>query len=117
MSYPPAVTECFDCSGNIRHLAFMLNPFINFFYALLDFYSLALIIYVIISLLYSFDIINRFNPFVNKVYKLLGRVIEPVLNKIRRYLPDLGGIDLSPLILFLLIRLVQDMMLTYLWNL
>tara|TARA_B100001123_G_scaffold449833_2_gene617006 strand:- start:640 stop:927 length:288 start_codon:yes stop_codon:yes gene_type:complete len=95
----------------------MLNPFINFFYTLLDFYSLALIIYVVISLLYSFDIINRYNQFVSKIYSMLGKIIEPVLSRIRRYLPNLGGVDLSPLILFLLIRLVQDMMVSYLYNL
>lgn len=62
---------------------------------------------VIISWLVAFNVINTQNEFVRGLLRTLDRVTEPMLRPIRRILPDLGGIDLSPMVLILGLILVQ----------
>jgi YggT family protein len=81
---------------------------------ILNLYQWLLIAWVIISWLISFDIINTRNRFVYVVSDFLYRITEPVLRPIRRVVPDISGIDISPVILLLAIWLVRDMMFRYL---
>jgi YggT family protein len=60
-----------------------------------------------------FKIINPYSEFVQMVNRFLIRIFEPVLSRMRRYIPVLGGVDLSVLVLFLLVRFVQDSLYTY----
>lgn len=80
---------------------------------LLELYSWVLIAYVIFSLLMSFGVINAYNRFVNIVFDILQRATEPVLRPIRRLLPDMGPLDLSPLVVFLLIWLARMLLAEY----
>jgi YggT family protein len=89
---------------------------------ILDVIMLALRIYtwlilasVIISWLVAFGVINMRNDFVRMIYESLQRVVEPALVRIRRYMPDLGGIDLSPIILLLIIFFIQQVIIHYLY--
>lgn len=93
-----------------------LNPFINLIVTILNVYGWILIIWIILSILISFDIINRYNPVVSKISHALYKLTEPVLGKIRKYMPDFGVIDISPIIVFLAIRLITDMLYTYLYT-
>lgn len=68
-----------------------------------------LIIWIILSWLISFNIINEYQPFVQKIYTALQRLFEPVLHPIRRFMPDLGGLDLSPIVLFLALQLLSNL--------
>ena len=52
----------------------------------------------------SFNVINAYNKFVSIVYGALHKLFEPILGPIRNVLPDLGGMDFSPIILFLILR-------------
>ena len=61
------------------------------------------------SWLINFGIVNLRNPFVRSVYEALLAVTEPVLRPIRRMLPDLGGIDISPIIVVLACQFVQGL--------
>jgi YggT family protein len=72
-----------------------------------------LIASVIMSWLVSFNVINTRNRFVYLLVDMLNRATEPVLRPIRRILPNLGGLDLSPLVLFLVLYFVQDLMREY----
>jgi YggT family protein len=63
-----------------------------------------LIIYIIFSILISFNVINAYNQFVTIVYGSLYKLFEPMLRPIRNFLPDLGGIDFSPIVLLLAIE-------------
>ena len=83
--------------------------------ALLDFikYVLQLYVYVIIisavlSWLIAFNVVNTQNQFVYMVVNFLYRITEPVLRPIRAFMPDLGGIDISPIILILGIFFIQS---------
>ena len=90
----------------------MLNPFINLLSNVITLINWALIIWLVLDLLIHFDVINRHNPLIQKIYFTLGKLIEPLLRPIRRLLarilPDLGGIDLSPLVLVLLLNFLNN---------
>jgi YggT family protein len=78
----------------------------------LDIYWWLLIAAAIFSWLYAFNVVNSRNQVVGMVGNFLFRVTEPALRPIRRFLPDLGGIDISPIILLLIIFFVRQFILT-----
>ncbi len=80
--------------------------------AALDVLFFFVIANVIISWLIHFGIINTHQQFVQAVSRMLYQVTEPLCRPIRRVMPDLGGIDLSPIILILLIRFTQILLWT-----
>ncbi|WP_019222148.1 YggT family protein [Bartonella rattaustraliani] len=69
-----------------------------------------LIVNVIFSWLYAFNIINTRNRFVLLIGDFLYRLTEPILSRIRRVLPDLGAIDISPVVVFIIIYLLRVFM-------
>ncbi|MBS3647921.1 YggT family protein [Pseudaminobacter sp. 19-2017] len=78
----------------------------------LGIYWWLLIASAIFSWLYAFNVVNPRNQFVGTVGTFLFRVTEPVLAPIRRLLPDLGGIDISPIIVLLIIFFLRQ----FLWT-
>lgn len=82
-------------------------------YVVLELYVWVLIISAILSWLIAFDVINTRNRFVYTVADMLYRLTEPVLRPVRNALPNLGGIDVSPIILILLIFFIQRLMMNY----
>jgi YggT family protein len=84
-----------------------MNALIFLIVAVLDIAWWFIIISVILSWLVAFNVINLHNQFVASVYYTLNGVVEPFLRPIRRFMPDLGGIDLSPIILLLLITFLR----------
>lgn len=73
----------------------------------IDIYVFFVIAGVIMSWLVAFGVLNTSNRFVYLVYDALFRITEPALRPIRRFMPGLGGIDLSPLVLLLLLFFLQ----------
>ena len=82
-------------------------------YEILRIYSFLVIVYVLINILISFNIINSNNRFINMIVDSMYLLIEPLLRKIRSVLPNFGSIDISPVILLILIRTVQYAILKY----
>ena len=78
----------------------------------LDIYIWILIASVIFSWLFAFNVINSRNQFVAMIGDFLHRATEPALRPIRRFLPDLGGIDISPIVLLLLIFFARQLLWT-----
>ncbi|ABC92657.1 MULTISPECIES: YggT family protein [Rhizobium] len=78
----------------------------------LNIYTWILIASAVFSWLYAFNVINSSNQFVNSVGMFLYNVTEPALKPIRRLLPNLGGIDISPIILLVIIFFLR----TFLWT-
>ena len=72
-----------------------------------------IILQVVLSWLIAFNVINTSNRFVYMVGDFLYRITEPVMRPIRRILPSLGGIDLSPLVLLLLLFFAQRLLVEY----
>ena len=71
----------------------------------------SLIAMAILSWLIAFNVVNTRNPVVHMIAELLYRLTEPVLRPIRNMLPNMGGIDISPIILFLIILFIQSVIL------
>jgi YggT family protein len=81
----------------------------------LQIYMWIVIAAVILSWLVAFNVVNTRHPFVAAVADFLYRITEPVLRPIRSMLPNLGGLDISPIILFLIIILIQKVIEFYIW--
>ena len=75
----------------------------------LDLYVWLLIASAILSWLIAFNVVNTRNQFVSAVAEFLYRITEPLLAPIRSFMPNLGGLDISPIILILLIYLIQKL--------
>ena len=80
---------------------------------ILDIYSAIIIASAIMSWLVAFGVVNVRNQFIRVVVDLLYRVTEPVLRPLRRLLPNLGGIDISPVVALLLIIFLQHLLKEY----
>ena len=80
---------------------------------ILKLYSYVVIANVVVSWLIAFNILNTQNRFVYSILELSYRLTDPILNKIRRLLPNLGSLDISPIILLLLIWFVEMCMKLY----
>ena len=76
-------------------------------YKILDIYSWIIIASAILSWLVAFGVINVRNQFIRMVVDFLYRITEPVLRPVRRVLPNLGGIDISPIIVIIIIWFIQ----------
>lgn len=90
--------------------------------AILDVILIALNIYVwiiiasaIFSWLYAFNVVNSRNPFVATIANFFYQATEPLLRPIRRFIPDLGSIDVSPIVLLLGIYLIQRVIIYYIY--
>jgi YggT family protein len=81
----------------------------------LDLYVWLLIASAILSWLIAFNVVNTRNQFVAAVAEFLFRITEPVLAPIRRMLPNLGGLDISPIVLILIIMLIQRIIMYYIY--
>jgi YggT family protein len=74
---------------------------------LLDLYRWVLIAMIVMSWLISFNVINTRNQFVEGLWRVLNQLTEPVLRPIRRFMPNLSGLDLSPIIAWGVIFFIQ----------
>ena len=85
----------------------ILQPLFQVIHIALGIYKWIVIIYVVMSWLVAFGVVNRSNQFVNMVGDFTARLTEPALAPIKRFVPTISGIDLSPLILLLVIFFLQ----------
>ena len=84
------------------------NPFLWLILTVLDIYLWIIIIWVVASWLVAFNIINPHNQIVRTILLALARLTDPVMRPIRRVMPDLGGIDLSPMVAIIGIIFLQQ---------
>ena len=83
------------------------------FLQVLKLYSYVVIANVVVSWLIAFNILNTQNRFVYSILELTYRLTDPILNRIRRFLPNLGTLDISPIVLLLLIWFIEMCMKLY----
>lgn len=91
----------------------MMNPFLWLILTILDVYFWIILATVIMSWLVGFGVINASNPYVRQIGYALRRLTEPLLGPIRRLLPDLGGIDISPIVLLIGLQFVKYLVAYY----
>ncbi|UJW84181.1 YggT family protein [Devosia sp. SL43] len=82
---------------------------------ILDLYWWIVIAMIIMSWLISFNVINTRNQFVEAVWRILNQLTEPVLRPIRKIMPNISGLDLSPIILFIIIFFIQRIIAYYIY--
>jgi YggT family protein len=85
-----------------------MEPILLLLYRVIDIYFYILIINIVLSWLIAFNIVNTQNKIVVTMLYATNRLTDPLLNPVRRILPNLGGIDISPIILVLCLLFVQD---------
>ncbi|MFZ5677311.1 MAG: YggT family protein [Pseudomonadota bacterium] len=90
-----------------------MHPVLWLIVTILDIYFWILIAAVVMSWLIGFNIINGHNDIVRQIRYALYRLTEPVLGPIRRFLPDLGGIDLSPLVALIALQFIRYLVIYY----
>jgi YggT family protein len=85
----------------------MLNPIAALLIEILEIYKWIVILAVIVSWLTAFNVINVHNNFVRTVLRVLMAVTEPVFRQVRRVIPPVAGLDLSPIVVFVIIWFLQ----------
>lgn len=86
----------------------LIYPIVSAVDLVLDLYSWVLIAAIVFSWLHAFGVVNTRNQAVATIGDVLWRLTEPVLRPIRRFLPNLGGVDLSPIVVFLAIFVIRQ---------
>ena len=90
-----------------------MNSLLGLIIQILDLYQFILLIYIIATWLINFKIVNTSNRLVYTVMDILYRLCEPSLRFIRQYLPNLGTIDISPIIVYMLLWFVRSLLIEY----
>ncbi|MFO1247175.1 MAG: YggT family protein [Alphaproteobacteria bacterium] len=85
----------------------MLNPIAALLIYILEIYKWIVIAAVIVSWLTAFNVINQYNQFVRTILRILIGLTEPVFRPIRKVIPAVGGLDLSPIVVFVIIWFLQ----------
>tara|TARA_Y100000590_G_C15735981_1_gene1018577 strand:- start:1749 stop:2030 length:282 start_codon:yes stop_codon:yes gene_type:complete len=90
-----------------------MNSLLFLIVQIISLYKFILIIYIIATWLINFNIINPHNRIVYALMEALYRLSEPSLRIIRKFIPNLGNIDISPIIVFILLEFLQRLILEY----
>ncbi len=91
-----------------------MRALLNVILLALQLYTYLIVASAILSWLVAFNVVNTRNDFARSIWNFLDAVTEPVLRPIRNILPNLGGVDISPIILILLIIFIQNLIVDYL---
>jgi YggT family protein len=81
----------------------------------LNLYKLIIIVAAVMSWLIAFNVVNSRNEVVRTIWSALVAMTEPALRPIRRFLPNTGGLDISPIVLFLMILLIEEVITLYIY--
>ncbi len=91
-------------------MSILLGPLLDLVSVVLSLYIWVLIIAVVMSWLISFNVVNTSNRLVYRLAEFLYNITEPALRRIRRVMPHIGGIDISPVVLILALWFVQNVL-------
>jgi YggT family protein len=105
---PASFAAFFEAAPAMRSILYVIL-------LVLDLYIWLLIAAAVLSWLVAFNVVNSRNQFVAMLGDFLYRVTEPVLRPIRNMLPSLGGIDVSPVVVILIIILIKDIIVRYIY--
>jgi len=95
----------------------MLSPFaatlMQVFVLILGIIWFIVIAHIVVSWLVHFQVLNLRQPLVSQIWYMLNRLVEPIYRPIRRVMPDLGGIDLAPLVVLIVLFFVRNLVGNY----
>ena len=92
-----------------------MRAILNILFLVLDLYKYVIIASAVMSWLIAFNVVNIRNDVVRSIWNTLTALTEPFLFRIRRFLPNMGGVDISPVILFLIILLIEQVIMLYIY--
>jgi YggT family protein len=92
-----------------------MRAILNVLFLVLDLYKYVIIATAVMSWLIAFNVVNIRNDVVRNVWNTLLALTEPFLQRIRRFVPFMGGLDLSPIILFFIILLIEQVIWLYIY--
>jgi YggT family protein len=95
-----------DNLGNFMYAVIMLID------QIINIYIWTLLIYIGVGWLVAFRIVNPWQPIVRMITDVLARIHEPLLSQVRRFLPDLGPVDISPIVLFLAAQFIRNLLIS-----
>ena len=90
-----------------------MNSLLYLIIQIINLFQFILIFYIILTWLVNFNIINTGNRFVYSILDTLYRLCEPSLNLVRRYLPNFGALDLSPIVVYLGLLFIKNLLIEY----
>ena len=90
-----------------------MNSVLGLIIQIISLYQFLLLVYIIATWLVNFNIINVSNRFVYSIMEVLYRLCEPSLNIVRRYIPNFGNIDISPVIVYLGLWFLRNLIIEY----
>ena len=90
-----------------------MNSLLLLIIQIINLYQLVLLIYIITTWLINFNIVNTSNRLVYGIMDVLYRLCEPSLRFVRQYLPNLGSIDISPVVVYLLLWFIKSLIIEY----
>ena len=90
-----------------------MNSLLGLIIQIINLYQFILIIYIIVTWLISFNIVNTSNRLVYGMVDALYRLCEPSLRFVRQYLPSFGSIDISPVIVYLFLWFIKSLLIEY----
>ena len=90
-----------------------MHSLVSLIYTVIQLYIYILIASAILSWLIAFNVVNMRNQVVAMIAEALWRLTEPALRPIRRFLPNLGGLDISPVVLILLLIFIQNLLIEF----
>ena len=90
-----------------------MNSLLYLIIQIITLYKFVLIIYIITTWLINFNVINTSNRFVYSVMEILYKLSEPSLRIVRKYIPNFGSIDISPIIVYLALEFLQRLIIEY----
>src|ERR1700722_324996 len=93
--------------GSDKARSRMIIPLLWLFNTLITLYIWVIIAMVIMSWLTAFNVLNPRSPFVAQVDRALYAITNPVMGPVRRIIPSIGGLDISPIIVLLLLEAIQ----------
>ena len=90
-----------------------MNSLLILIIQIINLYQFVLIVYIILTWLLNFNIVNYSNKFVYMIMDTMHRLCSPTLNLVRRYIPTIGAIDLSPVVVYLTLWFIKNLLIEY----
>ncbi|MDC0226610.1 YggT family protein [Alphaproteobacteria bacterium] len=90
-----------------------MNSLLGLIIQIINLYQFLLLVYIIASWLINFNIVNTSNRLVFGIMNALYRLCDPSLRLVRQYIPNLGSIDISPIIVYLLLWFIKSLLIEY----
>ena len=90
-----------------------MNSLLGLIIQIINLYQFILLIYIIATWLLNFNIINSSNRFIYSMMEVLSRLCEPSLSLVRRFIPNFGTIDISPIVVYLGLWFIKSLFIEY----